>query len=261
MRTKLGIMALVAAIGVTGMGFAAPMTNFEKGKVAIDFDYSMNTEWSGSAEANGIPASAVKSVSTSAFPTISGVDAWNAAATVGVNNKIAIKAGYNKQNLGSVHFSSGDEESPKSTNIGLDEQIFNADVLYKYNKNVTPYIGWGHGKLKADISGSAIPAGLIAKDNVTNNFIKVGFIAQAPITEKVTAWTDLAIGTKSYQKMELGLGYQFSQNLDFNVGYRYQQLKYEANFNEFTPSGVDVPGNAELKMKTKGWFVGATYKI
>lgn len=30
MNKKTGIMALVAAMGVTGMGFAAPMTNFER---------------------------------------------------------------------------------------------------------------------------------------------------------------------------------------------------------------------------------------
>lgn len=161
--------------------------------------------------------------------------------------------------------------SNSSHKLKLSEQVMNVDALYKLNDNVSPYIGWGRGKLKANVPNELSNLTII-NDSVSSNFLRLGLIAKAPLNDKATVWTDLAIGTKSFNKMEVGLGYKIAKNMDFNVGYRYQQIKYSSNLgeSELPPpmSAYHSPNpsadssfnrSVDAKLKTKGWFAGVTY--
>lgn len=187
MKKKI-LAGLIGSMLVASVGFAAPLTDYEVGKTAIDLTWR-NTEISDK------DGSMDKKYNMD----------WG--ITTGLGNNFAFQ--YRQFNPKSADTNiNGDQVNSK-----IKTQEFN--VLYKLNSNVSAYAGVM--KAKGEYNDITNPADSGSTKN--NSKWQVGLVGSTKIADKTTAYGSLAAG-KDLTSYEVGVSYELASNLDFNVDYR-----------------------------------------
>lgn len=232
MKKKV-LLTVAAAMAVTSVAFASPLTNYDKGSLAID----LNTSISPEMESGG---------------TVDAKSRLGAGITYGIGNKMALQYNYsdNKSKSFPDWFEVGSYDADGFATAQVTGHQLN--VLYQINPNVSAFAGLTRSKLKYSgsyvLSDGSGPIGtLSASATQTENGYQVGFIGQTQLSEKLDGWALISAGNR-VNAFEIGLGYEVAKNTDFNVFYR--QTKYK----DF---GVDE----SVDVKMKGLGAGLTFKF
>jgi hypothetical protein len=239
MKKKI-LLTLAAAMAVTSVSFASPLSNYEKGSLAID----LNTSISPKVEID------VGDLSASD-------DAKNrlgAGITYGIGNKLALQYKFSDNKTKDYFY---EETGPGYYENGRENAQIAAhelNVLYQINPNVSAFVGLTRTNAKVNWSYNYGPnSGNIidsesGKEKQSQNGYQVGFIAQTKLAENVTGWASASAGNK-VTSYEIGVGYDVAKNTELNLFYRNNKYK-----------DFDVDGT-NFDVTTKGLGAGVTVKF
>lgn len=239
MKKKV-LLTLAAAMAVSSVSFASPLSNYDQGKLAIDLNTSISPK-----------------VELSSGDLSGNDDAKNrlgAAVTYGLGDKWAVQYKYldNKSKTYAYEdIAPGDYESG-TLNAQLSSHEFN--VLYQLDPNISAFVGWTKASAKVNYSyqlGTS-PSTIIETGSGTEkqskNGYQIGLIGQTKLADKVTGWASVSAGNK-ITGYEIGVGYDMSEFTEFNVFYRNTKYK---DFNI---------ADEKFDVKTKGLGAGITFKF
>ena len=231
MKKKI-LLTLAAAMTVTSVSFASPLTNYEKGSLAVD----LNTSISPKVEISG-----------SDF----GDDAKSrlgAGITYGIGDKLALQYKYSDNKTETYSY---EETGPgyyyRST---IDAQLTGHEfnLLYQIDPNVSAFVGLTKAKAKVNLmvtDGTFYDSG---SDSQSKNGYQVGLIGQTKLSDNVTGWASVRAGDK-VTGYEIGVGYDVNKDTELNVFYRNTKYK------DFNVLGED------FDVTTKGLGAGVTFKF
>lgn len=193
----LGLMLIFCSVGL-----AAPVTNLEQGKVAVDLSV---TKPQVDAENGGNKISFDKKTN------------WDAGLTVGISNKWGVQYKHQKSDTDTKQFG---EVSGK-----FDGKVQEFNVLYQFNPNLIGFAGIH--KLSGNFDTS-----LGKYDLESANKWQVGLTGVTKLGGKLSGWATLAAG-KNNVTYELGLAQALSKTWDLNLFYRHKK------FNDIKITGAE----------------------
>lgn len=229
------VITLAAAMIVSSVSFASPLTDYDQGSVAIDLNMSISPKVKADGE------------------SLDAKNRFGAAVTYGLSDKWAVQYKYadNKSKNYTFEYIEPDDYEKATLNARLSANEFN--VLYQLDPNIAAYVGWVRATTK--INGSYI-AGPGA-DNITEsgsdtekqskNGYQVGIITKIRLGDNLNGWAAVGAGNK-ITSYEIGLGYDLSKNAEWNVFYR--NVKYK-----------DFNIDGKMDIKTTGIGTGVTFKF
>ncbi|QDR79994.1 outer membrane beta-barrel protein [Sporomusa termitida] len=185
---------LAAAMTITSVSFASPLTDYTQGKAAIDLNPNINSDSTKDNVSGGI--------------------------TYGVGNKFALQYKYadnkNKNYL---------RMTPPS-NAHAQLSAYEMNVLYQINPNVSAYAGWAGETAKINLLYYAGPdlGNIIYRERGSQSSFHLGLIGQTKFTENLTGWASAGAGSHIIG-YEVGLGYSIAKNAECNVIYRYNKYQ------------------------------------
>ncbi|WP_312421844.1 outer membrane beta-barrel protein [Anaerospora hongkongensis] len=239
MKKKV-LLTVAAAMAVTSVAFASPLTNYEKGSTAIDISSSISPKFEISA--GGISG------------TDDSKERLGAGVTYGLGDKFALQYKYldNKSNTYFLEVTEPGSYERSTDEFQLTGHQLN--LLYQLNPNVSAFVGWTRGTAKDKWTYKAGPdAGDIVErtsgtESQSKSGYQVGFVGQTKLADNLTGWASISAGNK-VNAYEIGIGYDVAQNTELNVFYR--QIKYK----DFSFGDVD------FDVTTKGLGAGVTFKF
>lgn len=242
------VFAVLFVFALSSVALASPLTDFSKGKAALDINYRSDADYDVNPGINGLGK-----LGDIALDSDSNLE-WGFTYGIGNNWAMQYRQATPKGTLGF-------NPSP-SLSVGLEAKtkVEEFNVLYKLNKNFAAFTGAVKAAPSARVSVASAPAfsGDLAIAGHDKNIWQVGVQAVAPFADKFTAYGIAAYGS-DYRNWEAGIGYQLSKDVELNVNYR--DLKVE-NMNMV---GLSVPswgiGNVTSDVRQKGFGFGATYKF
>ncbi|WP_196593499.1 outer membrane beta-barrel protein [Pectinatus sottacetonis] len=187
--TKKTLLGVAVCLSLSTTAFAAPLQNYDQGKVEIN---------AGTAVA---PAMSVKNSNTGEKVDSDVKNRVFGGATVGLGNNLAVQYKYNDSRLKLSDF--GDQN--------FRTQEYN--LRYKLNKNVSLYAGNMHARLGLDDNWG----------DATRSFFQAGAQYEAPIAPNMTGWAAAGFGD-NMQHYEAGVGYAFTENVDLDLLYQYTKV-------------------------------------
>jgi hypothetical protein len=237
---KKVVLALAAAMAVTATSFASPLTNYEKGNLAVD----INTSLSPKVEMN----------TTDLRDSDDAKSRLGAGFTYGLGDKLAVQYKYadNKTKTYSYEVATGFSYQNGTTTGQLIANELN--VLYKVNPNVSAFAGWTNATAKIKWSynygpdASNITDSGSGTEKGTKDGFQVGLIGQTKFAKNLTGWGSIAAGN-NLTGYELGLGYDLDKDTELNVFYRH------AKYKDFNVDGEN------FDVKIKGVGAGLTFKF
>jgi hypothetical protein len=232
---KTALIAITAATMLTAsVGFAAPLTDYSAGKIAIDLTWR-NSDINAKTSSDNI-----------SFDKKYNLD-WG--ITNGLGNKFAIQYnGYNAKAKDTVEYSDTSETYKMSGKLKTQE--FN--VLYKLNQNLSAYTGVVRVKGTFDSNDTINGVTTLSSDSTdTKNKIQFGLIGSTKIADKTIAYASVAVAS-DFTNWKIGLSQEITPNIELNVDYRRLQAKNLAVNNAYI-NNVDIT--------TKGLGFGVTYKF
>lgn len=138
---------------------------------------------------------------------------YKIGATAGIGNNWALQYNYNRQ-------------ASEKDGSALRSQEYNA--LYKINNNFSGVVGFTESKIS---------------DGKSQNDLDLGFVAYAPINDKMTAFGGAMLGN-DIARYNLGVAYAVDKNLDFNLEYYNNGIKDmkvdNSNVDKVTSDGIDL---------------------
>lgn len=239
MKKKV-LLTLAAAMAVTSVAFASPITNYEKGSLAIDLNTSISPKLELSV--NGMSESDDSK------------ERLGAGISYGLGNKFALQYKYldNKTKEYLVDEYIGSFYENMTLNARLTGHELN--VLYQINPNVSAFAGWTRSTAKVTVTENYGPTpGYITdsasvSDERSKNGYQVGLVGQTKLADKLTGWASVSAGNR-VNAYEIGVGYDVAQNTELNLFYR--EVKYK-DFNY---------DDTKLDVKAKGLGAGVTFKF
>jgi hypothetical protein len=239
MKKKV-LLTLAAAMAVTSVSFASPLTNYEKGSTAIDISSSISPKFEISA--GGVSGSD------------DAKERLGAGVTYGLGNKFALQYTYldNKTKEYLVYENMGFDYENATLNAKLTGHEIN--VLYQINPNVSAYVGMTRSKAKVTETDNYGPnPGNITdsesySESQTKNGYQVGLVGQTKLADKLTGWASVSAGNR-VNAYEIGLGYDVAKNTELNLFYR--EVKYK-DFDVY---------DTKVDVTTKGLRAGVTFKF
>ena len=220
MKKKIAL-TVASLFLMSSMAFAAPMTEYEAGKISIDLTFrgsKNSTDWSGGFKEN-----------------FDRKYNFEPSITVGVAEGLAVQfrnTNAKSKNTNPVNIL-GESGTSK---IRANE--FN--VLYSVAPNASVFVGYVNSKVTNNYDDFGFEYSVEGK----NNTYQLGVLGSMPFSDRFSGYGVLAIGGKSWRNYELGVSYGLSDDMDFNVSYRH----IESNF-----------VNADVK--AKGFGFGITYRF
>lgn len=184
MKKIVIICTMLFALSIAAVGFAAPMTDYSKGRAAVDLEFGLGLD----LEQNGKKLDGKHS-------NIDG------SITVGIGNDFAIQyrqADY-KGTLDNAWFKTR----------RLNTQEFN--LLYKIDKNVSVFAGFNKAYYTILVPGMELKGR-------ENNGWQVGALAVKSIAPKTSLYGVVAAGA-DHRKYELGVAYAFKKDMEINLSY------------------------------------------
>lgn len=233
MKKKV-LLTLAAAMAVTSVSFASPLSNYDKGSLAIDLNMSISPKLESGE-------------------SIDAKSRLGAGISYGIGNKFAVQYNYSDNKSKNTPFEEDDGTNYAigTLNAQVTGQQFN--LLYQINPNISAFAGWTKSKLKVNSTfeygdGSGPLGNGSTTDKESQNGYQVGFIGQTKLADNLTGWALIGAGNK-VNAYEIGVGYDLAKNTEFNVFYR--QTKYK----DFGDS------DDKYDVKTKGLGAGLTFKF
>jgi opacity protein-like surface antigen len=284
---KITLIALFI-FALTSVASAAPLMDFEKGKVAIDYTFRPSLDFSATGNVKGYigdigPWGINESFSISGSHNFDGDSNLELGLTFGIGNRWALQyRQYNPTgNIWSPSWSFGGESdeptiAKTSTDSGYIALNFDGKIrsdeynlLYSFNKNWAGFVGAVRykGGIAASANGSigdwsgglSIPE-LWSEDK---DVFHVGIVGSYKIAKKTNLWGLASFGD-DYRNWEAGLSYDLGKDLQFNVSYRdtkFDGLKF-AGAHITAPAGYESSHAAvTTDVTVKGWGFGLTYKF
>ncbi len=240
MKKKI-FLTLAAAMAVTSVSLASPLSNYDKGNLAIDLTTSISPKVDVDVAQLGGASDDAK-------------NRLGAGITYGIGNRLALQYKYADNKTKDYFY---EETTPSDYNNETDSvQIFahELNVLYQVNPNFSAFVGLTKTSAKLNWSHNYGPnsGNIIDSQSGTvkqsQNGYHVGFIAQTKLADKVTGWASASAGNK-LTAYEVGVGYDVAKNTELNVFYRNN--KYKKN---------ELDG-VEFDVTTKGLGAGVTVKF
>lgn len=239
MKKKV-LLTLAAAMAVTSVTFASPLTNYDKGSTTLDINTSISPKIELSV--NGMSESDDSK------------ERLGAGISYGLGNKFALQYKYldNKTKEYLVDEYIGFDYENTTLNAKLTGHEIN--VLYQINPNVSAYVGMTRSTAKVTVTENYGPnPGNItdsesASESQSKNGYQVGLVGQTKLADKLTGWASVSAGNR-VNAYEIGLGYDVAKNTELNLFYR--EVKYK-DF-DFDDTKLDVT--------TKGLGAGVTFKF
>lgn len=239
MKKKV-LLTLAAAMAVTSVAFASPLTNYEKGSLALDINTSISPKLELSV--NGMSESDDSK------------ERLGAGISYGLGNKFALQYKYldnkTKEYLVDEYIGSFYENTTLNAKLTGHE----INVLYQINPNVSAYVGVTRSTAKITVTENYGPTpGNITdseslSESQSKNGYQVGLVGQTKLADKLTGWASVSAGNR-VNAYEVGLGYDVAKNTELNLFYR--EVKYK-DFDAYSTT-VDVT--------TKGLGAGVTFKF
>lgn len=221
MKNKIIALALGIMILLTSAALAAPVTDLEKGKVAIDV---AATKPQVDGEAYGEKLSFDKKTN------------WDAGLTVGLSDKWGLQYKYQKSNTNTKTFYG---VYPGK----VDSKVQEFNVLYQFNPNLIGFAG------VHKLSGSFYDGGF-KNDLESENKWQVGVTGVTKLGGKLSGWATVAAG-KNNVSYEIGLAQALAKNWDLNFFYRHKK------FNDMEVQGWSETADVTIA----GFGVGVTAKF
>jgi opacity protein-like surface antigen len=277
-KVKKIVLVALLIFAMSSMAMASPLTDYSKGNAALDINYRNSSTYDVNAGINGTPLNGGIS--------FDGKHNYEWGFTYGIGNNWALqyRQATPKGTLNLIDFSREYVPEPDpgevgatalttgsildgvtAVNVNLEAKtrVEEYNILYKLDKNFSLFTGIV--KATPSLKASA-GVQLWMEDNYSGdlaiqghdkNIWQFGFIASAPIADKLTAYGLASFGS-DYRNWEAGLGYEIAKNLELNVNYRDMKI------DNMTVAGLSTPsGNHDIKTdtKVKGWGFGVTYKF
>lgn len=188
MKNKVIALTLGIMFILCSAAWAAPVTDLEQGKIAIDLsatkpqvDAEKGTKWSFDKKTN-----------------------WDAGLTVGISNKWGVQYKHQKNDTDNKQFG---EVFGK-----FDGKVQEFNVLYEFNPNLVGFAGVN--KLSGSFLGQNIES---------SNKWQVGLTGVTKLGGKLSGWATLAAG-KNNVTYEVGLAQALSKTWDLNLFYRHKKF-------------------------------------
>jgi len=227
---KAAILAMTtAAIVTASVGLASPLTDYSKGKTAVDLTWRQ---------------ASVDAKSQYFDDSLNKKGNMEFAFTEGLGNKFAMQYTYSDAKSKETAFTNPLPESGTYTyneDGGLRTQEFN--ILYKIDKHLSVYTGVVRVKGNINSDGYAFTS-------EAKNKMQFGLIGSTKLAAETTAYAQLGVAS-DYTKWKLGVAQEIAPNLELNVDYARVQAK-KMNFN-------GELGNVDIT--TKGIGIGVSYKF
>ena len=193
MNKKIIAFTLGIMIAMSGMTFAAPMTDLSAGKVAVDLSITKPET----------------SITTIAKFDLAKKTNFDFGLTAGIGDKWGLQ--YKYQNA-----------DTKTTNItGMDgrlnSKVQEINLIYQLDKNFQVFTGVN--KFSSDVIFGDSKVGSYNSENK----YQLGVTGVTKLGGKLSGWATLAAGDDNYT-YELGLAQELSKNLDLNLFYRYKKF-------------------------------------
>lgn len=191
----MGITIIAANIIMANAAWAAPLSDYSAGKMAVDVGFN----WGG------------KFVSEQS--NVANTPAMNAGITVGLGHKLALQYKYDNWQRKVVSSARYD------THMGYQKHQLN--LLYQVVPGISPYIGWRCDRGTLKLSGPRYNY----ERSKTANAPQIGILAQHKFANnKAKIWADIAVSTSNTQDYEVGVAYEVIKNIDLNVTYQYNHI-------------------------------------
>lgn len=185
-RITVILATLLCSLLLTGVAFAGPLTDYAKGKTAVDISLMPKLD----GEAASGPGTLTLDGKNS------NID-WS--VTTGLGGKFALQ--YRQFNPESKTYPWGYG--------GLDTQELN--VLYRLDKGLSAFAGLHRAKISSPFNGS------------TQNALQLGLLGTTPLGPKFQLYGVVGFG-KNLFNGEAGIAYQLAKNTDLNLFYRYKKV-------------------------------------
>ena len=259
------VLVVLLVFAMSSVALASPLTDYSKGNAAVDINYRNNSTYDVNAGINGIPGKIGES--------FDGKNNFEWGFTYGIGNNWALqyRQATPKGTMNLIDYSiSQPEEMSRSSyltaaNVNLEAKtrLEEYNVLYKLDKNFSLFTGLVKATPRFKVNAGVQLgwednySGDLAIQGHDKNIWQFGFVASAPLADKLTAYGLASFGS-DYRNWEAGLGYEIAKNLELNVNYRDMKV------DNMTVAGISTPdGNFDVKTdtKVKGWGFGVTYKF
>lgn len=257
---KKFVLATLFVFALSSVAFASPLTDYSKGKAALDINYRVSPDYDASGRVEGIKGAS----GTLSFDGDSNLE-WG--FTYGIGNNWALQyrqatpkgtfsyGGYTEENRGETiptiaGYPVGDNVPAFSLEAKTRVEEYN--VLYQLDKNVSLFTGVvrANPSLKVGIPEIALNATIQGEDK---NIWQFGVVGSKPLNDNLTAYGLASFGS-DYRNWEAGLGYKLCKDVELNVNYRDMKV-----------DNMDVGSLFNLNAKTdtqiKGWGFGVTYNF
>ncbi len=270
---KITLIALLV-FAFTSVASAAPLMEFDKGKVALDYTFRPSLDFSATGNVSGyigdIGSWGInESFSFSGSRDFDGDANLDLGLTFGIGNKWALQ--YRQYNPSGTIWSGSFDIEGATVNLGFDGKIRSDEfnLLYNLNKNWNAFVGAVRykGGVKTNLSGSYSDwsAGLSIPElwSDDQDTIQFGVVGSYKIAKKTNLWGLASFGS-DYRNWEAGLSYDLGKDVQFNVSYRdtkFDGLKF-AGAHITAPAGYESShAGVTTDVTVKGWGFGLTYKF
>ena len=244
MKKSVLTIILVTMFLFTGSAFAAPLTGYKAGDVAVDLNFR----------------SAKNSVSSAEFPNIRLNETiefgrklnFEPSVTVGIADRWAIQyRNVNAKSKTVYVFDDGDGVNVYADNK-LNVNEFN--VLYSVTSNISAFAGYVRTKSTVNFTDDI--NSLSDTMSGSKNTWQIGLLGVVPIVDRLSLYGVLGVGSK-WQNYEIGLSYAFTKNVAFNLDYRYMKAgKFDGRQGSF----FNFEG-FKSNSKSRGLGFGVTFKF
>lgn len=263
------VLALAIVFALSSVAMASPLTDYSKGKAALDVTYRISPDFDANPGINGIGK-----LGEVAFDGDNNFE-WSFTYGIGNNWALQYRQAASKGKLGLINEVGAEPQAYASEgasgdflNVGLQAKtkVEEYNALYKLNKNISLFTGVVKAapsvkaNVNASIEGESF-SGDLAIAGHDKNIWQFGLQAVAPFANKFTGYGITSFG-KDYRNWEVGLGYQISKDVELNVNYR------DFKVDDMTMVGLNVPagegqtiGDVTSDVRYKGLGFGITYKF
>ena len=289
---KKCIMAILFIFVLSSVAFASPLTDYSKGKAALDINYRVSPDYDVDARAGDI--NIMKQAKDAGLPTSFDGDSnveWGFTYGIGNNWALQYRQATPKGKLTLANFNQKFDQEPglvaqaqpslnpleevlhygygfEAANVNIEAKTRTEEynVLYKLDKNFSLFTGVVRATPSAKLNVSLgrydgdeliSGGGNISTQGHDKNIWQFGFVAVKPLNKDLTTYGIAALGS-DYHNWEAGLGYKITKDIEFNVNYRDMKIE------DMKIANLSIPGeNYDVKTdtKVKGWGFGVTYSF
>jgi predicted porin len=255
------VLAILFIFALSSVAFASPLTDYSKGKAALDLNYRVSPDYDASLGVKGTDLDTGKV----GFDGDSNVE-WGFTYGIGNNwalqyrqatptGNLAIPFGgiYEPQSTTALSKSLA-SEGPEIPTLNFESKtrVEEYNVLYKLDKNFSLFTGIVRANPSVKVGYSPI-VDHFAIQGDDKNIWQFGVVAVKPLNKDFTTYGIASFGS-DYRNWEVGLGYKVAKDIDFNVNYRDMKVD---DMKLVGIVGPDLTTDSEVK----GWGFGVTYNF